>query len=395
MNNRIELTKMQKKWFNIIYEWYFDSKYYHSYIIMAGYAGTGKSTILGYLVDEFHKKSISIACATFTGKASYVLSTKIRNYSNNYIGTIHGLIYKPVINKDGLLSHFERRQFIDYDVIIIDECSMIDEKIFKDLLSFNVPIIFIGDSAQLPPVSSDHFNIFENTEFELTEIHRQAEKSPIIQLSMRIRNGEYIECGNFGKGCAKMSWHDIRAQKTLYNHNPKDDDIILCGMNKTRIALNKMIRKKEHFNRPEPELNDKIVCLQNNHNLGVMNGQIGFVEDIQLFENFAFIMKMSSGNYITNHCVFKKGFDKLSQKLYYETINKSKIKNKLKEAHFEKLDLFDFGYALSVHKSQGSSWNRVILIEERNSYQSDDDFCKWYYTGVTRSENKLLIIEDF
>jgi exodeoxyribonuclease-5 len=391
----MELTKDQQKWFDTIYDWYHSCKYASSSIVMAGFAGTGKTTITGHLVDSFHKDGISVACATFTGKASIVLSQKINNYFNNYIGTIHGLIYKPVIDKHGMLDGFTRAKTIDFDVIIVDECSMINREIKKDLLSFGVPVIFIGDSFQLPPISNDNFNIFEKTQYELKTIHRQAENSPIIKLSMRIRNGEWIDCGIFGRGCAKMSWHNENTQKALFNHNPNSNDIILCGMNKTRIAINNMIRKKQNFDRPEPKQNDKIVCLQNNHSLGIMNGQLGFVNEIKLFEDYAYIINMNFGKFDQNHFVYKDGFGKIKQTEYYGMCTKQKTKNDLKKQKFEKLDLFDFGYALSVHKSQGSSWDRVILIEERNPYQSDEEFAKWLYTGVTRAENKILIVEDF
>ena len=394
---KIELSKDQKKWFNICYDWYNDSRYKsHSSLVLSGFAGTGKTTVFGFLVDKFHTDGLNVACATFTGKASHVLATKLNPYYNNYIGTIHGLIYKPLIDKHGMLTGFSRAKTIDYDLIMVDECSMINHDIYKDLLSFGVPVIFIGDSAQLPPVSQDNFNIFEKTEYELTSIHRQAENSPIIKLSMRIRNGEYIDCGMFGKGCAKMSWDDERAQKAIFTHNPMDDDIILCGMNKTRVAINQLIREKQNFDRPEPKIDDKIVCLQNNHDLGIQNGRIGFVKNIELYKKYAFIMEMEFGDkYTTKHIVYKNGFNSIHQEKYFKMCTDNRVKNDLIDTKFKKLDLFDFGYGITVHKSQGSEWDRVILIEERNPYQSEEDFAKWVYTACTRSRNKLLIISDF
>ena len=351
MDLAMELSKDQQIWFDTIYDWYKSCKYNSTSIVMSGFAGTGKTTILGKLVDSFHKDGFSVACATFTGKASIVLSQKINNYYNNYIGTIHGLIYKPVTDKDGMLSGFKRAKSIDFDVIIVDECSMINKEIQKDLLSFGVPVVFIGDSFQLPPISKDNFNIFEKTSYELKTIHRQAENSPIIKLSMRIRNGEYIDYGIYGRGCAKMNWRDEKAQKALFNHNPNSNDIILCGMNKTRIAINNLMREKQNFNKPEPKKDDKIVCLQNNHSLGIMNGQLGFINDVKLFKDYAYIINMNFGNYDQKHFVYKDGFGKINQSEYFGVCTKQSTKGDLKKERFEKLDLFDFGYALSVHKS--------------------------------------------
>jgi len=393
----IVLDDQQQNMYDTMFDWYLSSNR-SPYIVCSGYAGTGKTTILGEVLKGFGKLNVSVSCATFTGKASHVLVKKIQDCPFNYCGTIHGLIYKPNIDpKTGELIGFTKNSYddINTDLIIIDECSMIDKDIFNDLLYYNVPIIFIGDNAQLPPVSNKRFDIFENISSQLTKIHRQAEESMIIQLSMMVRNNEPIEQGH-GDDCARLDWvEDKDARDCIYGHDPYSDEIILCGMNKTRQRLNRIVRKKQGRINPSPYTGEKIVCLQNNHNLGVMNGQIGFVDKLYPFSDYAYEMDMDFNGIKSRHCVYSQGFGKIKQDDYWKVSRSFGCRSDLEEHKYKKLDSFDYGYALSVHKSQGSQWDSVILINERNGYQSNEDYRKWLYTGITRAERKLIIIDDF
>ena len=393
----IILDKHQRQMHDTMLDWY-NTPNKQPYIVCSGYAGTGKTTILGEVLKGFGKLDVRVSCATFTGKASHVLIQKIQHCPFEYCGTIHGLIYKPRINKKtGELEGFTRNnaEDINTDLIIIDECSMIDEDMFTDLLSFDIPIIFIGDNAQLPPVSSKRFDIFANVAAQLTQIHRQAEESMIIQLSMMVRNGEPIEQGH-GDDCARLDWYeDEDARLAVRNHNPNDDEIILCGMNATRKRLNTLTRKNQGFVRPSPYKGEKVVCLQNNHDLGVMNGQLGYIDRIYPFSDFAYEMDMNFGRLKTKHCVYSQGFNEINQEKFWKTSRSMHVRYMLDEYDYSKLDNFDYGYALSVHKSQGSQWDSVILINERNTYQTNSDYRKWLYTGITRAERKLIIIDDF
>ena len=393
----IELDKKQKIMHDTMVDWYNSHK--SDYIVCSGYAGTGKTTILGEVLKTFGKQDIRVSCATFTGKASHVLIKKIKHCPYKYCGTIHGLIYSPTIDPiTGELLGFKRNspEDVETDLIIIDECSMIDEDLFNDLLSFHIPIIFIGDNAQLPPVSSKRFDIFSNIDCQLTQIHRQAEKSMIIKLSMMVRNNEVIHQGH-GGDCSRIDWYDDHkeARAVIYNHNPKSDEILLCGMNKTRIRLNNIIRKNLKIPDNNPIIGDKIVCLQNNHELGIMNGQLGFIKDMRPFTKYAYDMDLIFDGKETNHCVFAHGFNQINQNKYWKQVRTKGLKETLNRYNYSKLDSVDYGYALSVHKSQGAQWDSVILINERNSYQSNKDYRKWLYTGITRAERKLTIIDNF
>lgn len=401
----IELTKSQQKFHDVIIDWvnerhklrYNDSHY----IVCSGYAGTGKTTILGKVVESLNKFSLKIGCVSYTGKSAQVLKSKLLGHRTEHCGTIHSLIYRPKVDKEGRLESFVRRNVLSCDILIVDECSMINQELFKDLTKYKIPIIFIGDDAQLPPVGGKAFDIFKDTTIKLTEIHRQAENSPIIKMSMVVRNGDELKSGLHGKNCARFSWNDQKAQKALFTYDLIKDNIVLCGMNKTRVLLNSLIREKLGFKREDPMINEKVIFLQNNHDIGVMNGNLGILNSIKLHKDYAYIMNVSFDyfNCDTIHFVYKDGFNQISQNDYFEFLHKSKVrieidKNKFTPG-FKKLDLIDFGYAISVHKSQGSTFEDVILINERNYYQTDEEYCKWLYTGITRAAKRLLIIDDF
>jgi exodeoxyribonuclease-5 len=186
-------------------------------------------------------------------------------------------------------------------------------------------------------------------------------------------------------------------------------------MNRTRVDVNNIIRKNYGF-KGTPKVGERLICLKNNKNVNVMNGQIGTLQGIKSVgaKFFEIQMRMDGQKYDVWLYVLKSGFGKVQAKDAYAESNMLDTKNELADeiqkiyqsedpSYFMgyeqrrkcKVDLFDFGYCVSVHKSQGSEWSRVIMIDERNSYQSDDDYTRWLYTGITRAKDKLIMIEDF
>lgn len=393
--NDIVLTPHQKGMCDTIIDWYESVKHDYGsqrYIVCSGYAGTGKTTTLNEIVKYFGKLGLMVGCATYTGKAATVLESKIPTQYSSYCGTIHGLIYRAIVDDEGKLLGFNRKEALDHDIVIIDECSMISDKIFNDLIKYRKPVIFMGDSAQLPPVKADYFDIFQDTAYHLNEIHRQAAESSIILLSMMIRNGDKIDKQYLNK--RNVRFESFSRQNIVDEYQPFKDEIILCGMNNTRVGVNMKVREHNNFIRQEPYVGERVINLQNNHDLGVMNGNIGTIKKIKNFDkNFAYEMEVDffGNGFDSEHLVYKKGFNKPKQDDYFDVLRKFKVDIKLSE--YSKMDLFDYGYCLSVHKSQGAQWNKVILIAERNPYQSDEDYKKWFYTAVTRAENELVIFE--
>src|SRR5262245_64353128 len=157
-----------------------------------GYAGTGKTTLARYFAEHVDGE---VLFAAFTGKAAQVLRSKGASNAK----TIHSLIYRPrgeeevedeVTGKTNIAPMFSlNRQspVAKASLIVIDECSMVDEALGKDLLSFGTKVLVLGDPGQLPPVSGGGFFTEQEPDFLLTEIHRQARDNPIIHLAMQIR----------------------------------------------------------------------------------------------------------------------------------------------------------------------------------------------------------------
>ena len=389
------------------------------YTTMAGLAGTGKTTLLGFLADELRRRRayINIGFITYTGKASLVLASKLVNIgAGDFVGTIHSLIYFPNVDeKTGKVEGWTHRDDLEIDFIFVDEASMVGKEIWEDLLKYNIPIIAIGDHGQLPPVGTENFNLMAEPEHILTEIHRQAQDNPIIKLSMIAREEGYIECGMYGTAIAKLHWSDQRCRKILNSYDKDSDLIALCGMNSTRVKINKMVRANYRVS-GAPKPGERLICLKNNKHLGVMNGQLGELISIKsLGKKFYQIqMKMDGSKYDHVMYCLKSGFGKVFSKEAYAESNMRETKDELAD-ELEKLwrkdtptyfmgpderrrlrvDLFDFGYCVSVHKSQGSEWKRVIMIDERNSHQDDEQYARWLYTGVTRAKEKLILIEDY
>ena len=380
-------------------------------LTVGGYAGTGKTTLLCELREEMHRHfpKISVAFVTFTGKASSVLQSKLDNagifYENDYIGTIHGLIYKPETRYDPKLKthvitgwKLKDVDEVYHQLIIIDEASMVSKQLWDDLGKFEKPIIGVGDHGQLPPVG-DQFNLLTTTDFQLTEIHRQALNSPIIYLSKLVRDQGYIPYNKFfSKEVFKLSWKDDRC-KHIWEHLVEFDEdlIVLCGFNTTRQYLNERVREKLQYQKKKlPYPGERVVCLANNHNTKIMNGQIGSIMWI-MPENYGlYRMTIDMGGSDPVECmVSDKCFGEVTYTMYDGTKHLKLQQKYAQKKGAGRVDFFDYGYAMSVHKSQGSEWKKVIVFEQRSKHWDDEMYARWLYTAITRSSQKLFIISDF
>lgn len=358
-----------------------------SFITLGGYAGTGKTTVISLLRKELNSfnSNISVSFCSYTGKATRVLANRLKEnnsiYSADTVTTIHSLIYTALLDDSTQeIIGWERKKTLDTNLIIVDEASMVDEQIWRDLLSYGTPIIAVGDHGQLPPINSN-FNLMENPNLKLEQIHRQAENNPIIELSILARTTGEIPTGKYGTNIRKFMRNDFDASESITEllQNYRDDTIILCGFNTTRVKLNKYVRGSLGFESQFPESKDRVICLKNNRKKNIFNGMLGkilYANDIYEFSYEAGI-KMDFEDEIYEGKILK---DQFGSK---ETLTKQANKE---------IDLFDFGYALTVHKSQGSQSKRVILFEERSQAMDDTAWKKWLYTAVTRAEEELFII---
>ena len=331
-----------------------------------GYAGAGKTTLARHIAEN---AGGDVAFAAFTGKAAHVMRQK------GCVGatTIHSLIYRPSnVEEEGEPSFTLRHDApaADADLIIIDECSMVDEELGRDLLSFGKPVLVLGDPAQLPPVKGGGYFTEGDPDFMLTEIHRQAADNPIIRLSMAIREGESFD--EQSEQCRLISRKDITTEEIM------EADQILVGANKTRKRYNDRLRELHGFTESSPEAGEKLVCLRNNKKKGLLNGGIWTVK-ARLSPRggrVRFTVRPEEGGKPVNVTVPRQFFTDGP-----ETVPWPQRKG---------ADEFDYGYALTVHKAQGSQWDNVVLFDE--SFMFREHGARWLYTGVTRAAERLTLV---
>ncbi len=360
------------------------------FITLGGFAGTGKTTLISVFRKKLDKrdKKLRVAFVSFTGKASRVLRSKLVEtkslHLQDSVSTIHSLIYSPIVNEREEIIGWEKREEIKYDLIIIDEASMVDGSIWADLCSYRIPIIAVGDHGQLPPIREE-FNLMEKPILKLEQIHRQAKNNPIIKLSILAREKGEIPKGDYERGVRKISRSDPQSQDLindlLGNHNK--ETLILCGYNSTRVRLNRHIRTALGFELEEPQIGDRVICLRNNHAKEICNGMLGTVQSVIGGNKDWFSMEVEMDGE-------KNPYSGLVASTQFNA--SSPLNFTKKRSGTLKTDLFDFGYALTVHKAQGSQAKRVILFEERFKQMDERMWRRWLYTAVTRAEEELFII---
>lgn len=334
-----------------------------------GYAGTGKTTLAKHLVKEVDGTTLF---AAFTGKAAQVL----RNKGCKGATTIHQLIYRVSREyKTGKVNFYLNQSSIlaTAKLLVVDEVSMVGEDLANDLMSFGVPILVLGDPAQLPPVKSTGFFINEDPDILLTEIHRQALDNPIIKLSMSIRKGEGFP-SDFTGVTAQADLSDDELMQLCKEHEQ-----VLCGRNLTRVMMNKSIRRSLGILDTLPVVGDKVICLRNDREKGIFNGSIWTVQSVKSsLHKLELVVKSADDpdqpdvSVVVRKEFFTGGADKLPWKSLIGT------------------QQFTFGYCITVHKSQGSQWNSVLVIDESQDF--GEDAAKHLYTAVTRSAQKLTVL---
>jgi len=345
-----------------------------------GYAGTGKTTLARYFAEHVDGQ---VQFAAFTGKAAQVLRSKGAVNAR----TIHSLIYRPkgeesvsdeVTGRTSMSPTFSLNRQSPISrakLVIIDECSMVDEQLGRDLLSFGTPVLVLGDPGQLPPISGGGFFTEAEPDFLLTEIHRQARDNPILRLALDVREGREFMRGEYGT--ARVIGKEEVTQDLVLKA-----DQVLVGTNRTRRRYNTRLRELKGFTADYPQAGDKLVCLRNDPSKGLLNGSL---------------WKVMTASRET----VKPGINLLVSP-EEDDPDRGVAKIKLLKSVFEdpeaeipwqqkkRYDDFDYGYALTVHKAQGSQWNDIVLFDE--SYAFKDTRQRWLYTAITRAAETLTIV---
>jgi len=215
-------------------------------------------------------------------------------------------------------------------------------------------------------------------------IHRQAKNNPIIDVSIQARETGVIAPGRYGKYVVKYGIESEDRQERMEEllDSYREDTLILCGYNKTRQRLNAYIRNKKGYETPEPSHGDRVICLRNNHKARIYNGMLGTIESIRKEDDQWYTTEIQ----MDGESDLYRGRISVTQFGSDTPLNFTDKRSAIMGG-----DLFDFGYATTVHKAQGSQARRVILFEERFAKMDDDQWRRWLYTAVTRAEEELYI----
>jgi ATP-dependent exoDNAse (exonuclease V) alpha subunit len=424
----ITVSDVQAMAISAIRDWYLNHRHDQQVFRVFGYAGTGKSTITAIAMDALGLEPMTpgglggVLFAAFTGKAVLVMTRK-----GTPAQTIHSLIYRhseaspeeiarvtedlAALERDlprmgpgerGFaeaqiaqlklrLDHIHEPQFVlnpqsdlrDADLLVLDEVSMVGKKLADDLLAFGKPILVLGDPGQLPPVKDEGFFTRGEPDVMLTEIHRQAADSPILRLATMARQGIDIPFGAFDDNVWKMSRHDVTPAQLLRGGQ------VICGTNATRRRLNSAMKRAAGFPTDLPTGGgEKIICLRNRHDLGLINGMFLTLSDVHPHpynpRAFRATVQTEDGMEIAGAQDFWRGeYD--DHALFDPNRNREEwaVRRGLVES--------SWGYAITCHKAQGSQFPTVIIFDDGFG-RSTEDRSRWLYTAVTRAEHGLLIL---
>jgi exodeoxyribonuclease-5 len=333
-----------------------------------GYAGTGKTTLARHLAESVDGK---VLFAAFTGKAAQVM----RNKGCRGASTIHSLIYKARESGE------ETPNFELWDdapaahakLIVIDECSMVDAELGRDLMSFEAPLLVLGDPAQLPPIQGGGFFTEASPDIMLTEVHRQAQDDPIVFLSMQVREGKRLSPGEYGAS-------QVVRRQALDPARVLGADQVLVGRNATRRAYNGRMRERRGFADVLPLTGDKLVCLRNNRKKGLFNGGLFTVTERGARKTGVLKLRLSPD-------------EEVGERAVRVSVRPECFTGEIESFDWQerkRYDEFDYGYVLTVHKSQGSQWDDVVLFDE--SFAFSDSRERWLYTGITRAAKRLTVV---
>jgi exodeoxyribonuclease-5 len=270
--------------------------------------------------------------------------------------------------------------------VVIDECSMVGTEVGRDLLSFGKKILVCGDPAQLPPIQGGGFFTSGTPDFELTQVHRQARESGILELATHVREGgglrDRVGWRSTSGDCEVISRDQWTAAQIM--GRMMDADQVIVGTNRTRHEWNDRHRRLLGVGQPMPVAGDKVICLRNERRTGLLNGSRWRVleasasadrkvVDLRLAtEDGTYPAEVTTRSWSDHFLGREKRLDDLGP-----------IRMSCQE--------FDFGYYVTCHKAQGSQWDDVVLYDESGVFD-EDTRRRWLYTGITRATRRILVV---
>lgn len=442
----MELSPQQSSAVKKAGNWFKNDSPVKQVFTLEGFAGTGKSTILPDIIEATGLQPHEIAFCAPTGKAAKIMGEKLRAQGiNRPPSTIHGLIYTPKQQKAEVLERElssakeeyvqikagqmdaptgdNRSYLIELDkrihiltkdldraynlndlrftlnpdsilvkeaikLIVCDEASMVGEEVAEDMMSFEVPILAMGDPGQLPPVGDKPGFLVGSPDTLLTEVHRQAAENPIIHIATLVRKGMRAEYGDYGNGVLIVPKKD-----DIYTLDLNRETQVIVGTNKTRWKLTRKMRKEAGLLTTLPMKGEPLImCKNSRQHPSLVNGtQVWSAEDHGDAEEGAsrFVIHIREEDGAARTMFAYQGLfeEHIAKEKNFSTASKpSAYRARCNDNHL------DFGWAITCHKSQGSQWDDVIVHDESGSFRDAAD--QWLYTAVTRAAERLVIVSD-
>lgn len=394
----MELTKKQQEGLDIAIQRHKDNE---KYVVISGYAGTGKTTLVQFIISALDVNKDKVAYVSYTGKAAEVLRKK----GNPNAMTLHRLLYDSFPRQGGGFIRVPKK-YLGYTIIVVDEVSMVPKSMIDMLLAHKVFVIFLGDPFQLPMIDKgQEHNLLTHPHIFLDQIMRQAAESEIIQLTMKIRNEEPIN-NISGKEVIVASKNEL-----VTGHFTWADQII-CATNATRVSINSQVRNLLGYS-GIPQDGERMICLRNywddisETGDGVLvNGSTGIIKNpFETFVDAPRYIKMKNhrmpviqGTFITDDgqtfsCVdmdkymIENGEPFLD---WRESYALGKLKMRIGDIAPRQ---FAYGYAITGWKAQGSEWNKVLALEESFPFDKKEH-ARYLYTVCTRAVSKLVLLKN-
>jgi len=352
----MKLSIEQQNAIKNIREWYKETS--NEPYVLSGYAGTGKTTLAKHIAGSMRNV---IFCA-YTGKAANVLNDK----GCKPASTIHSILYQLIQNrgnKDPLFEYNPVYSARNASLIIVDEFSMLPNDMIIDLLRTNNKVLFLGDPFQLPPIKGVN-SLKPN--MVLTQVHRQALESPILRAATNVREGKRLDYSNKGDF---IYMPKNKIDQSIF----MDVSQLITGRRKTRDDWNTAFMKNSNlFHKKHPIDGQKVICTRNNKRKGLINGMIGHIQNLNIVDD-----------------ICKFDFKYQHQHFLIKTKLKSFKDDKFYEAMY---DSFYHGYAITCHKSQGSEFDSIAIMNEPVG-KTKLDCQRWLYTAITRAKNKCYLVD--
>jgi exodeoxyribonuclease-5 len=426
----------------------------HQLFLLKGYAGTGKTTILGAFVKSLLEAKARVKLLAPTGRAAKVLAGK----SNQMANTIHKFIYRRAVSSDGAFRVSLMPNLHKHTLFIVDEASMIGDytlqndgqvsssNLLEDLMEFvysgeGCKLILLGDEGQLPPVGADfspalnaqyiqqHFPRCTITEVKLSQVVRQGEGSSVLLNATALRSAEEGEFPSFkleNKGdLIRLPGDEIQERiENSYNQVGLEETILITRSNKRANQYNQLIRSSIFDFEEELCSGDLLMAVKNNYFWLADDSSIGFIANGEMLvvkrvirreELYGFRFAEVTVQFVDYpqeverdilvlldtldvegpnlpRDEMKKLFFAVEQD-YLDEHNKKKRYDKiLKNPHFNALQV-KYAYAVTCHKSQGGQWANVFLDQGYLTEEMlDAGYFRWLYTALTRATEKVYLM---